>query len=226
MAIPVWVAFLPVAYLVGSIPFSVYLVRWATGQDVRQAGSGNPGATNALRLAGPKVGILTLLCDVTKGILPVTAGRILGVEPLGLGLIAVAVVVGHVYSVLLGFRGGKGVATAAGALGALSPWAMLAAVLLFFVITLTTGFVSLGSVGASLGFPLLWLLFAKLGWMAGPNREVLVCAILVVLLIAYKHSINFRRIRERTERRLGELRPDEAEPSNGADSVEAEDDET
>jgi glycerol-3-phosphate acyltransferase PlsY len=224
MVIPTWVALISVAYLVGSIPFSVYLVRWATGRDVRQAGSGNPGATNALRLAGPKVGILTLLCDVTKGVLPVTAGRILGVEPLGLGLIALAVVVGHVYSVFLGFRGGKGVATAAGALGALSPWAMLAAVVLFFVVTLSTGFVSLGSVAASIGFPLLWLVFAKLGWLEGPTREVLVCAILVVLLIAYKHSINFRRIRDHSERRLAELRSDEVESPSGVVSEEAEED--
>jgi glycerol-3-phosphate acyltransferase PlsY len=101
---------------------------------------------------------------------------------------------------------------------------MLAAVVLFFVVTLSTGFVSLGSVAASIGFPLLWLVFAKLGWLEGPTREVLVCAILVVLLIAYKHSINFRRIRDHSERRLAELRSDEVESPSGVVSEEAEED--
>ena len=202
------------AYLVGSLPFSVYLVRWSTGRDVRAAGSGNPGATNALRLAGPRIGLLTLCCDVCKGVLPVVIARQLGAPARTLGWVAAAVVLGHVYSIFLGFRGGKGVATAAGALGALAPLVAVGVVAVFILVLATLRFVSLASVAAALSFPLWWLAFSAFGWLEEPPIELLLCAFLVALLIAFKHGSNFSRIRHGAERRLGDLR---VEPGAGLD---------
>ena len=207
MSLATWF-FVPVAYLLGSIPFSVFLVRWATGRDVTNAGSGNPGATNALRLAGPRVGLLTLLCDVSKGIAPVAVARLLGVGSLGLGSLAVAVVIGHVYSVFLGFRGGKGVATAAGALGALEPGMVIPTLVVFVLVIAASRYVSLGSVAASICFPISWIALSRIGWLEVPPREFLVSASVVALLIVFKHTKNFVRLKDRTERRLGELRKD------------------
>ncbi len=199
------------AYIVGSIPFSVFLVRWSTGRDVRAVGSGNPGATNALRIAGPRIGLLTLSCDVLKGVVPVVLAHQLEVSDRTLGWVAAAVVLGHVYSVFLGFRGGKGVATAAGALGSLAPAVLLAVVPMFVLVLASSRFVSLASVAASLSFPMWWFLFGFLGWLRPPSVELLLCATLVALLIAYKHRSNFARIRRGAERRLGELRVREGE---------------
>src|SRR3954471_2258502 len=106
------------AYLLGSVPTG-YILGYFSGIDVRKAGSGNVGATNVARVAGKKVGILTLIGDAAKGFLPVLLARRLGFDPTVLGLAALAAFLGHLYPVFLNFRGGKGVATALGALVAL-----------------------------------------------------------------------------------------------------------
>ena len=107
------------AYALGSVPFSYLIVKLAKGRDVRTVGSGNAGATNVMRAAGKAAGAAALLLDCGKGVAAVTAARALGASGLVVGGAAVAVVAGHIYPVFLGFRGGKGVATASGALGAL-----------------------------------------------------------------------------------------------------------
>ena len=117
-------------YLLGALPFSVWIAR-ARGVDVRRVGSGNPGATNVLRAAGRGPGLLALACDVGKGVVAVLLARLLGPSPAWWGWAALAAVCGHVFSVFLRFRGGKGVATAAGALGAVSPLALGAAMVVF-----------------------------------------------------------------------------------------------
>ena len=115
-----WVA-LAAAYLIGGLPFGFWLVRWQhPGTDLRLLGSGNPGATNALRVGGRTVGLVTLMLDILKGVAAVDLARRCGVEGSALGAVAAAAVVGHVAPIWLGFRGGKGVATACGGLAMLT----------------------------------------------------------------------------------------------------------
>lgn len=197
-----WPALLVGSYLVGSIPWSWLIVRWRTGQDVRQVGSGNVGATNVLRTAGRGAGVVALLLDIAKGVLPVLTARALGAPPLVESCAATLAVLGHMYPVWLRFRGGKGVATGAGALGALAPLPALLAVSIFLLVVITTRYVSLGSIVALLAFPLLVLLLAA--WGDSP-RDVpfLVSSALVPALAVWKHRGNIRRLLAGTERRLG-----------------------
>ena len=118
------------AYLLGSLSFAVLLSRWFGTQDPRASGSGNPGATNMLRVAGKKLAILTLLGDVGKGLLPVLVARWLGLGVMEEAWVGIAAVIGHLYPLYFNFRGGKGVATAAGMLLGLYPPAVLLAALL------------------------------------------------------------------------------------------------
>ncbi len=115
------------AYLLGSLSFAVLLSRWFGTQDPRASGSGNPGATNMLRVAGKKLAILTLLGDVGKGLLPVLVARWLGLGVMEEAWVGIAAVIGHLYPLYFNFRGGKGVATAAGMLLGLYPPAVLLA---------------------------------------------------------------------------------------------------
>jgi glycerol-3-phosphate acyltransferase PlsY len=196
---------LVVAYLLGALPFSVWIARWK-GVDVRKVGSGNPGATNVLRAAGRGPGLLALACDVAKGVAAVMLARWLAPSPAWLGWAALAAVCGHVFSVFLGFRGGKGVATAAGALGALSPAALGAAVVVFVLVVALTRYVSLGSMLGALAFPLaLWLLDrnapdtgSRLAWVAS--------ATLIALLVLVRHRANLERLLAGAENRLGRPR--------------------
>jgi glycerol-3-phosphate acyltransferase PlsY len=197
-----WPALLVGSYLVGSIPWSWLVVRWRTGKDVRQVGSGNVGATNAMRAAGRAAGALALLLDVAQGVAPVLVARGLGAPPLVESCAATLAVLGHMYPLWLRFRGGKGVATGAGALGALAPVPALLAAALFVVVVATTRYVSLGSIVALVAFPILVLLLAALG---DSPRDVpfLVGSALVPALAVWKHRGNIRRLLAGTERRLG-----------------------
>jgi glycerol-3-phosphate acyltransferase PlsY len=195
------------AYLLGAVPFSYLLVRWKTGLDVRRVGSGNVGATNAMRAAGRGTGAVALALDLAKGAVPVLAGRALQVPAVVLAAVAAAAVLGHCYSPFLRFTGGKGVATAAGALGALAPLALLLALAAFVLVVAWKRYVSLGSIVAVTLFPLLVLL-TRLG-QGGELRDelpFLLASTLVPLLIVWKHRGNLQRLRAGTERRLGEPR--------------------
>ena len=134
------------AYLLGSVSWSVVIVKLLQGLDVRTMGSGNAGATNVLRAAGKKAGVAVLALDVVKGITAVAVPRALDAPPAVVSGAAVAVVVGHVFPVFFGFRGGKGVATAAGALGTLAPPAMALGLVVFLVVVAWKRYVSLGSI--------------------------------------------------------------------------------
>ena len=194
------------AYLLGSIPFSYIVVRLVTGKDVRQEGSGNVGATNALRTGGKLAGFLALL-DALRGLAAVFLARLLGAsEPL-FAAAAVAVVLGHMYPVFLGFHGGKGVATAAGALGSLRILPFGLTLLTFLLVVKLSRWVSLGSIAAVCSFPFYMWLFGILGWTAPPSPGLLISASSVALLIVIKHAGNIRRLFDGTERRLGETKP-------------------
>ncbi len=194
----------PLAYLLGSIPFGYLIVKERTGVDVRSVGSGNVGATNVLRVAGkvPALGVLTM--DMAKGCFPVLVGRVMGASPEILAGIAFAAVMGHVFPVFLGFRGGKGVATALGAFIALAPIATVSAAALFLLLVVWKRYVSLASVVAVGSFPFWTYLFGRLGWMTIPWLPVSVAGLATAVVVLLRHGANLRRIRSGTESRIGE----------------------
>lgn len=193
-------------FLVGAIPFSYLAVRWRTGRDLRQIGSGNPGATNALRAAGPAAGVAGLVLDAAKGFVPVWVARGAGLTGAAVGSIAVASVIGHVLSPFLGFRGGKGVATGFGALTALNPAAGALALAVFVVVVVLTRVVSLGSILSVGCFPVLWSLPGRLGLPDSslPSGRWAAAAVFAIVLL--RHLPNLRRLLTGTEARLGERR--------------------
>ena len=160
-----------VAYLLGSIPFGYLIVKERVGLDVRSVGSGNVGATNVLRVSGKGPAVAVLLMDMAKGCFPVLVGRLLGVSPGFLAVVAVAAVLGHVFPIFLGFRGGKGVATAVGAFLALAPIATATAIAVFIVLVVWKRYVSLASVVAVASFPLWAYIYGRTGWMTVPWFE-------------------------------------------------------
>jgi glycerol-3-phosphate acyltransferase PlsY len=196
------------AYVVGAIPVG-YLVAKIYGiADIRRHGSGSIGATNVLRTAGRLPAIVTLLGDVVKGYAAVSAaGALGGGAPRALAAGAVAAVAGNCWSVFLGFRGGKGVATGLGALLRLVPLATLAALPVFLVVVLTTRFASLGSLCAAACVP-----FGA--WALGAPRAAVAAALAVAAIVGLRHRENIARLRAGTERRLGEdAAPAPAPPS-------------
>lgn len=194
------------AYLLGSISFSILIVKLAQGLDVRLVGSGNAGATNALRAAGRKAGAAVLVLDVAKGVTAVAVPRALDAPPAVVGGAAVAVVVGHVFPIFFGLRGGKGVATSAGALGTLAPAAMALALLVFLAVVAWKRYVSLASIVTAGVFPLLvWMAF-RLRWEESGGIWLLLASAAIVLLIIARHATNLRRLRNGTEPRIGERR--------------------
>lgn len=192
LAIPI------VAYLLGSIPFGLLLTRAFGRGDVRKVGSGNIGATNVARAAGLLAGVLTLVLDVAKGV-----GAVLLAKTLSNGsatwmmIAAFGVLLGHCFPVWLKFKGGKGVATAAGIFLILSPLACLAAVILFILVVIFWRYVSLGSVSAAAAMPLLIYFL----WAPGhaPSPAVIFGVVAVALLVIYKHRGNMQRLLEGAE---------------------------
>ena len=193
------------AYLLGSIPFSYLIVKLKTHKDVRSVGSGNVGATNAMRAAGKGAGIAALLLDIGKGIAAVLIARRLGAPPALVGAAAFFVMLGHCYPVWLKFQGGKGVATSAGAMGALAPPAMALSILAFLIVVAWKRYVSLGSMTAAVSFPWFVFITQRLGW-EDRDPALLLAATLIGLFIVWKHRPNIERIRQGIEPRLGERR--------------------
>ena len=181
------------SYLLGSIPFGLILAKLFAGADIRRAGSGNIGATNVARVAGPLPGVLTLAFDAGKGWLAVwLAGRVMHEEA---GVVVIAgffALLGHCFPVWLRFHGGKGVATAAGIFGALCPEAMVAALILFALVVWFWRYVSLGSLAAAAAIPLLvYLLWAP--HFAPPN-VVTVGSLAIAALVIFQHRANIGRL--------------------------------
>ena len=194
------------AYLLGSIPWSYLIVKLAKGRDVRTVGSGNAGATNVMRAAGKAAGAAALVLDCGKGIAAVAVARGLGASSAVVGGAAAAVVIGHVFPVFLGFRGGKGVATAGGALGALEPGVLAAAIVVFVLVVAWKRIISLGSITAAAAFPLLLVGGAWLGWLRPPGAGPVAASCVIVALILVRHRANLDRLRRGVEPRLGERR--------------------
>ena len=181
------------AYLLGSIPFGLLLSRLFGGGDVRKSGSGNIGATNVARVAGLLPGILTLLFDAGKGASAVwLAGRLSNESATWMMSAALAALLGHCYPVWLKFRGGKGVATAAGAFLVLCPPALLGSAILFLLVIYFWRYVSLASISAAASMPLLiYFLWAP---HHAPPLMVTFGALAATGIIVYKHDANIQRL--------------------------------
>jgi acyl phosphate:glycerol-3-phosphate acyltransferase len=204
MTTPTGLALVLGAYLLGSVSFSFLVVKVKEGRDVRKVGSGNAGATNVLRTAGPGAAVLALLLDLAKGVVAVVGTRLLEAPAQVVGGAAFAVVLGHVFPLFLGFRGGKGVATAAGVLGALEPLAMLATLAVFIAVVAWKRYVSLGSVAAALVFPLFAWVGHRLGWIPNGTPSVVIASSAIAGLVLFRHRSNLVRLRRGIEPRLGE----------------------
>jgi glycerol-3-phosphate acyltransferase PlsY len=195
------------SYLLGSIPSGYILVRVFRGQDIRRSGSGNIGATNVAR-SSPALGALTLLLDASKGLLAAYLAMLIANRSRGtydenrlylmMSLAALFAILGHIFPVWLGLRGGKGVATAVGAFSLLAPYAMLGAVGVFLVVAFTWRYVSLSSVTAAAVFPLLaWILYRS----SFSGFEILVMCMTSIFIIA-RHHQNIGRLLSGTEPRF------------------------
>lgn len=187
------------AYLIGSIPFAYLLTRRLRGIDVRRVGSGNVGAANVFRTTGVSIGLTVMALDMAKGLGVVLIARRFDPSPISVSTVGLAAIVGHVFPVWIGFRGGKGVATACGVFAVLAPIATAAASLLFLGTLWLTRYVSLGSLVAS----------AALGPVAYFTKApvpTVVCAVLAAALIVGRHLGNLSRLHSGTERRIGQRR--------------------
>ena len=181
------------AYLIGAIPFGVVLTRLTGVGDVRAGGSGNIGATNVYCTFGRRLGLLTLICDALKGLVPVlAAGSLLDFTTAQVALVATAAFLGHCYPVYLGFKGGKGVATALGIYLVLSPLSVLGALLLFAGILWRWRYVSLASVSAAAATPLLVAALER-SW------PLVLTTLFISAMVILRHRANIERLRNGTE---------------------------
>lgn len=180
-----------ISYCLGSLPFSYFIGEKFFGIDIRSKGSGNPGTTNAFRAFGAKAGILTLILDMLKGVLAVIIGRYMGGE-VGALIALLLAPLGHIYSMILKFKGGKGVATTGGALIAMDYRVALVLLVIFLIVFLTSRIVSLSSITAAGLAPFVVLYFY------GFSYFTLVTLILAVTIIV-KHRSNIQRLINKTE---------------------------
>jgi glycerol-3-phosphate acyltransferase PlsY len=189
-----------IAYFLGSIPFGFLIVK-ARGADIRTAGSGNIGAANVTRNAGVIAGIFTLLLDAGKGYLAVwIASRLTNGEIKWMTVAAVLAVIGHIFPIWLGFKGGKGVATGLGVFLPICPEAVAAGIVLWILVVAFWRYTSLGSVVAAAGLPILiYLLYAP---RHAPPLYVSMGTLLIALLVVAKHRSNIERLIAGEENRL------------------------
>ncbi|HID31286.1 MAG TPA: glycerol-3-phosphate 1-O-acyltransferase PlsY [Desulfobacterales bacterium] len=194
---------LPAAYLLGSIPWGVILTRIFSDVDVRASGSKNIGAYNVFRVAGKRLGLMTLGGDLLKGAVPV----FVGISWLGVSdwrgealvcLVALSAFAGHLFPVFLGFKGGKGVATAAGCFLVISPFVFLVCMLFYVLVLCCWGYSSAGSLSAATILP-------GAIWLATHSVPLTGCAFVMAALIFVRHADNIKRLLEGTEHSL--LRP-------------------
>ena len=199
MSLALWFA---ACYLLGSIPTSYLVVRMVKGQDLRTLGSGNLGATNLYRVLGLGYALPVALFDVAKGAIPVLvfAPRAGGTDLLAL-LFGITAVLGHMFSVFVGFRGGKGVATGAGVVLGLAPWALLAGLAIWLLTVFSSGYVSLASILAALLLPL------AVYWLHPERRELIWLFAVLSVAVVILHRANIARLLAGTEHRFGRHRP-------------------
>ena len=196
-----------IAYLLGSISFSVIISKKMAGFDVREKGSGNAGATNMLRSVGKKGSIFTLIGDCLKGVVAILFAIIVGKiakntdKALLVQLAGIAVVLGHTFPIFFGFKGGKGVATSLGVL-LMTNWQIGLICLVFALVLMALSkMVSLGSVGAAILFPVL-VLFIHTNFTVSEGSSYLIYSIILAVIVAFNHRSNIKRILNGTENKL------------------------
>lgn len=196
-----------VAYLIGSISFSIIISKKMAGFDVREKGSGNAGATNMLRSVGKKAAALTLLGDALKGVVAILFAVIVGAiaknsdKALLVQIAGILVVVGHTFPIFFGFKGGKGVATSLGVL-LMTNWQIGLICFVFAIVLMAlTQMVSMGSVGAAILFPVL-VLFINTNFIVSDGSGYFVYSIILAALVAFNHRSNIQRILNGTENKL------------------------
>jgi len=208
-----YLVFMPVAYLLGAVPFG-FLIARARGIDIRTVGSGNIGATNVLREVGTSWGILTLVFDALKGLIPAAVFPLLAQSAFGLETDEImrvacgsAAVIGHNYPVYLKFKGGKGIATTAGALIGIAPLALLCGIVTFALLFLSTRMVAIGSMSAAVVIPVV-------AWVIYRDEGLLIPVVLTILgvLAIWRHHSNIRRILAGTEGRIEFGKKNKEEP--------------
>lgn len=220
-----------IAYLIGSVNFSVIISKKMAGFDVREKGSGNAGSTNVLRTVGKKAAIITLICDILKGVVSVLVALLVGViagesanSAIVVEIAALAVVIGHTFPVFFGFRGGKGVATSLGVILIVN-W-KIGLICLVFALALMalTRMVSLGSISASVLFAVLTM-FIRDSYIGGIEFDFsfIIFGILLAALVIYNHRSNLKRIINGTENKLNfKKKETKTETEEKTESVESE----
>ena len=196
------------SYITGSFPTSIVMTRVIKNIDIREHGSGNAGATNVFRVLGWKYAIFVLAFDILKGWLPTAVYATIIFQQLPVpdqGLVQIlcgfAAVIGHIFPIFSGFKGGKGVGSLIGVLLALYPLVFPLCLLIGVAVITTTGYVSLGSISAPIALPIIILILPKLG-LISPNLSLIVFSLLVPWLIIFTHRTNISRIRNGTENRF------------------------
>ncbi len=197
-----------IAYLLGSISFSVIISKKMAGFDVREKGSGNAGTTNVLRTVGKKAAIITLICDILKGVIAILVAFLVGKwfssldNALLIQLAGIFVILGHTFPVFFKFKGGKGIATALGVL-LMTNWQIGLICLVFALILMAlTRMVSVGSIAAAILFPVLVMFIGENYIVPANNWSYLVYSIIIALLVIFNHRTNIKRIFSGTENKL------------------------
>ncbi|WP_457653532.1 glycerol-3-phosphate 1-O-acyltransferase PlsY [Rhodocaloribacter sp.] len=212
------VVILVLSYLVGSIPGSVWVGKWLYGLDIREHGSGNAGATNAFRVLGWKAGMLATVVDLGKGLFAAGVIATIRLDGLPSGLefwqietfvrlmAGFAAIIGHMFPIWAGFKGGKGVNTAAGVLFALSPVTMLIVIGVFALVLFTSRYVSLASLLATAAFPATVAIRKYVFHVDSLDGSLLIISIVMMLAIVYAHRANIKRLFNGTESRIRTFR--------------------
>ena len=181
-----------VAYILGSIPNALWIGKVFKGIDVREHGSKNTGSTNAARVLGAKLGILTLILDISKGAIPTLIATMLLESSISVILVGICAILGHSFSIFMKFKGGKAVATTVGVFIVLVPGAILLAAVIFFLVFGITRYVSLSSMIGAISLPIWIVLFYK-------NIPLTIFGIIIAILIIVRHKSNIQRLLNGTE---------------------------
>jgi len=181
-----------VAYILGSIPNALWIGKVFKGIDVREHGSKNTGSTNAARVLGAKLGILTLILDISKGAIPTLIATMLLDSSISVILVGICAILGHSFSIFMKFKGGKAVATTVGVFIVLVPGAILLAAVIFFLVFGITRYVSLSSMIGAISLPIWIILFYK-------NIPLTIFGIIIAILIIVRHKSNIQRLLNGTE---------------------------
>ncbi len=198
------------SYLAGSIPTSIIMSKLTRGIDIRDYGSGNAGGTNTIRVLGWKIGIIVIIVDIGKGVLATLLISKLRIDPLPISdslvqiIAGLSAVLGHIWTIFAGFKGGKGVGTAAGMLFSLYPIAGLICLIIFGAVLLTGRYVSVASMTAAVSLPIVILILNNL-LSYSISKELFYFAILMAILIVFTHRSNIKRLIRGEENRIKKI---------------------